>query len=85
MLRLKLSMQAMKPACGPPAPIGMPKRCAQPTTMSAPISPGVFSSVSASRSLAMMTAAFLAWILSDSALQSISQPLLAGYWISAAK
>ena len=77
--RLKASRQAMNAACGPPAPIGMPKRCVVPTTMSAPISPGDLSSVRASRSAAKMAAAPLAWIFLTSSLQSISQPLLAGY------
>ena len=31
---------AMNPACGPPKPSGTPNRCAEPTTMSAPCSPG---------------------------------------------
>ena len=65
--------------------MGMPKRWVVPTTMSAPISPGDFTSVSASRSAAKMAAAPLAWTLSTSLLQSVSQPLLLGYWISAAK
>ena len=30
----------MNPAWGPPKPIGTPKRCAEPTTMSAPSAPG---------------------------------------------
>ena len=34
------SRTAMKAACGPPKPIGTPKRCVVPTTTSAPISPG---------------------------------------------
>ena len=53
--------------------------------MSAPMSPGDLSSVSASKSLAMMTAAFLAWIFSHDFDQSINQPLLQGYWMSTAK
>lgn len=39
-------------ACGPPNPYGTPNRCAEPTAMSAPDSPGGRSSVSASRSAA---------------------------------
>ena len=34
------SRTAMKPACGPPKPSGTPKRWDEPTTTSAPISPG---------------------------------------------
>ena len=44
------SRTAMNPAWGPPKPSGTPKRCAEPTTTSAPHSPGGASSVSASRS-----------------------------------
>ena len=47
------------PACGPPKPIGTPKRCAEPTAMSAPHSPGALSTVSASRSTAAITKASL--------------------------
>ena len=47
----------MKPACGPPKPSGTPKRWAEPTTTSAPSSPGGVSRVSASRSAATATIA----------------------------
>ena len=50
--RLCASRVARKPACGPPKPSGTPKRCAEPTAMSAPNSPGGRSSVSASKSAA---------------------------------
>ena len=40
MERLYSSRQAMKAACGPPAPMGMPKRWVVPTTMSAPMFAG---------------------------------------------
>ncbi|MPN25398.1 hypothetical protein SDC9_172807 [bioreactor metagenome] len=53
--------------------------------MSAPHSPGGVSSVSASRSVATMAAACLAWMASTSAFQSAIQPLLAGYWMMTAK
>ena len=39
-LLLYSSLVAKKAACGPPYPIGIPKRCEVPTTTSAPISPG---------------------------------------------
>ena len=55
MLRLRSSRTAMYPACGPPNPIGTPKRCALPTATSAPHSPGDLMSVSASRSAAATT------------------------------
>ena len=38
--RLNSSRVAMNAACGPPKPIGTPKRCVEPTTTSAPHSPG---------------------------------------------
>ncbi len=38
--RAALSWAAMNAACGPPKPIGTPKRCAEPTAMSAPSWPG---------------------------------------------
>ena len=34
--RAALSWAAMNAACGPPNPIGTPKRCDEPTAMSAP-------------------------------------------------
>src|SRR5260221_5552966 len=70
----------MKAACGPPAPMGMPKRWVVPTTMSAPHSPGGVIRVSASRSVATMKAACFAWALSTSARRSSVRPLVAGYW-----
>ncbi len=51
------SRTAMKAACGPPKPSGTPKRWEDPTTMSAPSSPGGRSKVSASRSVATATSA----------------------------
>ena len=48
---------AKNAACGPPQPSGTPKRCALPTTTSAPISPGGVINVSASRSEATTTSA----------------------------
>jgi hypothetical protein len=53
--RLNSSRVAMNAACGPPKPIGTPKRWLLPTAMSAPSSPGGVSSVSASRSVATTT------------------------------
>ncbi len=44
-LRLYASRVAMNPAWGPPKPSGTPKRWAEPTTTSAPHSPGGVSSV----------------------------------------
>ena len=42
-----LGRVARNAACGPPAPMGSPNRCALPTTMSAPMSPGGVRSVRA--------------------------------------
>ena len=56
-MRLWASRVAMKPAWGPPKPSGTPKRCDEPTTMSAPISPGGRSSTRPSRSAATVTSA----------------------------
>ena len=53
--------------------------------MSAPHSPGGLSRVRASRSAAKIATACLAWMAWTSGPQSAIQPLLAGYWISAAK
>ena len=64
-LRACSVLVAMNAACGPPKPIGTPKRCAEPTAMSAPNSPGGLISVSASRSAAKTTSAPLAWALFD--------------------
>ena len=55
--RLCSSVVARNAACGPPKPIGTPKRCDEPTAMSAPISPGERSSASASRSVATTASA----------------------------
>ena len=55
--RSKPDRTAKKPACGPPNPMGTPKRCDVPTATSAPHSPGALSNVSASKSVAAMTSA----------------------------
>ncbi len=52
MERTWLSRVAKKAACGPPKPIGMPKRWAEPRAMSAPMAPGDLSSTRAIRSQA---------------------------------
>ena len=59
--RTKRSRVAKNPACGPPYPIGTPKRCALPITMSAAISPGGFSSTKLSGSAATVTRMSRAW------------------------
>ena len=55
--RFEESLTAMKPACGPPKPSGTPNLCDDPTTTSAPISPGGRISESASKSAATATLA----------------------------
>ena len=57
---LNSSLVAKNAACGPPKPIGTPKRCALPIATSAPSSPGGVSKVSASKSVAIITKAFAA-------------------------
>ncbi len=42
-LRLYASLVAKYPACGPPYPKGIPKRCVVPTTTSTPNSAGAFN------------------------------------------
>ena len=51
----KVSRVARKAACGPPYPMGTPKRWALPKTISAPISPGGLRSVRLSKSVATAT------------------------------
>ena len=55
--RACLACTARYPACGPPNPIGTPKRWVVPNATSAPISPGGVISVSASRSAPTATSA----------------------------
>ena len=57
---LNSSFVAKNAACGPPKPIGTPKRCALPMAMSAPNSPGGVSKVSDNKSVAIITNAFAA-------------------------
>ncbi len=57
---LNSSLVAKNAACGPPYPMGTPKRCADPTATSAPNSPGEVSTVNASKSVAMITNALAA-------------------------
>ncbi len=54
-LRANASAVAKKAACGPPKPIGTPKRWLEPSATSAPHVPGASMSVSASRSVATAT------------------------------
>ncbi len=83
--RLKASRVAKKPACGPPKPMGTPKRWAEPTTTSAPISPGGVSSTSESGSAATIASAPAAWAASISAPRWRTRPVVPGYCSSTAK
>ena len=72
---------AMTPACGPPKPMGTPKRWAEPTTMSAPHSPGGVSRHRLSRSAATTRPAPSACTCSaraDSAAGSRTSPVEVG-------
>jgi hypothetical protein len=77
--RLNSSLVARKAACGPPLPIGMPKRWVLPTTMSAPISPGGVSKTSASRSAATIARPPFACTASMTGFRSRTTPLTPGY------
>ena len=63
-LRTYCSLVAMNAACGPPKPIGTPKRCALPTAMSAPQLAGLARRTSAIGSHAATTSAPAAWVFS---------------------
>ena len=69
----------MNPACGPPKPSGTPNRWAEPTTTSAPHSPGAGSRVSASRSAATATTAPRSLAAAATADQSRTSPDAPGY------
>ena len=78
-LRFSASAQAMNPACGPPKPIGTPKRCDEPMQMSAPNSPGAFRTVSASKSAATIVTAPAALALAKNSAKSSMRPRVSGY------
>ena len=80
--RLKASRVAKNAACGPPKPMGTPKRWALPTTMSAPNAPGGSMTHAASRSAAKTARPFTACTRSTTADGSRSAPLDPGYWTS---
>ena len=70
----------MNPAWGPPNIIGTPKRCDDPTAMSAPHSPGGDSRVRARRSVATTTTIPAAFASSTVGIRSRTSPLAPGYW-----
>ena len=81
--RLYASRVAKNAACGPPNPIGTPKRWALPTTTSAPNAPGGSTRQSARRSAAKTARPFAACTRSTIADGSRNAPLDPGYWTSA--
>jgi glycosyltransferase involved in cell wall biosynthesis len=64
----------MNPACGPPKPIGTPKRCAEPTTTAAPIWPGGVSSAKDSGSAETRANALAACAAAISAVRRANSP-----------
>ena len=76
---------AMNPAWGPPNPSGTPNRCDDPTTTSAPNSPGGVKTHSASRSVATATRALTLWAAAMMPLRSPMRPELPGYDTSTPK
>ncbi len=78
-------MVAKNPACGPPKPIGTPKRWDEPTTISAPISPGGVSSARLSGSAATMAKAPSRCAASISPRRSRTCPVEPGYCSTIAK
>ena len=79
------SCTAMNAACGPPKPIGTPKRCAEPMAMSAPSAPGGVVSTHARRSVATMAIPPAACTSSIAARQSTTAPVEVGRLNSAPK
>ncbi|CAB4845371.1 unannotated protein [freshwater metagenome] len=79
--RSKPARTPMNPACGPPNPIGTPKRWAEPTTTSAPSEPGDLRRVSASKSAATIAIPPAACISAISEEISRTSPEEAGYEI----
>ena len=75
----------MYPACGPPKPSGTPNRWLVPTAMSAPISPGERSRVSASRSAATTASAPRSCAAAIIGPWSRTWPLAPGYCSSTPK
>ena len=80
--RLYASRVAKNAACGPPNPIGTPKRWALPTTTSAPNAPGGSMRHDASRSAAKIARPFAACTRSTIAVGSRNAPPDPGYWTS---
>ena len=83
--RLKVSRHAKYAACGPPQPMGMPNRCVDPTTISAPHSPGGVRSVSDRGSAATQSKALFSWTRSARPCQSGTSPSVFGYCTSTPK
>ena len=73
------SLVAKKAACGPPYPIGIPKRCELPTAISAPSSPGVLSFARANKSEINTALPLFLCILLIASLGSFMSPSVPGY------
>ena len=85
MIRLNASPQARKPACGPPKPSGTPKRCAEPTAMSAPCSPALLPRTAASGSVARIDVMPAARAAAKVAVRSRTRPVVDGFCSSSPK
>ena len=84
-MRLNSSRVAKNAACGPPKPIGTPKRCELPMAISAPISAGVLIKVNAKISQATMVNTPASFALAISVVRSRTSPFVPGDCISTAK
>ena len=83
--RANSSFVAMKPACGPPKPMGTPKRCIEPTAMSAPMSAGLVTSTIESGSATTTARPPAACTRSMTGARSRTSPVVAGCASSAPK
>ena len=77
--RLYASRVDKNAACGPPFPIGTPKRWLLPIATSAPCAPGLSSRTAASGSVATITSSFAACAASISARIERTAPELPGF------
>ena len=72
------SRAVRKAACGPPNPIGTPKRCAEPIAMSAPSSPGGVARTHANGSVATTASPPTSWTRAIASVQSMTAPVDVG-------
>ena len=83
--RLSLSLNAKYAACGPPKPIGIPKRCVLPKAISAPMLAGDLSRTRLRMSLATMAYAPFSLTAEIMSVKSTTSPSLPTYWKYAPK